>query len=206
MKTDIATIAGGNSGSIDLSDSIFGLEPRADILQRMVVYQLAKRRQGTHKVKTRGEVSRTKKKIYRQKGTGGARHGASSAGIFRGGGKAFGPRPRDYDIDLPKKVRALALKHALSSKASTGNLIVLEDAVMETPKAKELSSALGGMGALDALVIGGVELDKNFSLAAKNLPKVHVLPTQGINVYDILRREKLILTKAAVEALEERLK
>lgn len=205
MKADIATLAGETSGSVDLDESIFGLEPRADLLQRMVEYQRAKRRQGTHKTKTRGEIARTKKKIVRQKGSGGARHGPSSVGLFRGGGKAFGRLPRDYAHDLNKKVRTLALKHALSSKQKAGALVILDEARIEEPRTRVLREAFSKLELSDALIIGGVELDNNFQLAARNLPKIEVLPTQGINVYDVLRREKLVLTKDALASLQERL-
>ena len=204
MKLDITTLEGGSAGSVELSDAIFGLEPRADILARMVRYQLAKRRAGTHKSKGRSEVDRTRKKIYKQKGTGGARHGAASAPQFRGGGKAFGPIVRDHAHDLPKKVRALALRHALSSKAKTGGIIIIDDAKLSEPKTKLLLGHFGKMELSSALVIGGAEIDTNFGLAARSIPNVDVLPIQGINVYDILRRDKLVLTRAAVDALEAR--
>ncbi|MDP3257943.1 MAG: 50S ribosomal protein L4 [Bosea sp. (in: a-proteobacteria)] len=204
MKLDITTLEGGSAGSVELSDAIFGLEPRADILARMVRYQLAKRRAGTHKSKGRSEVDRTRKKIYKQKGTGGARHGAASAPQFRGGGKAFGPIVRDHAHDLPKKVRALALRHALSAKAKDGGIIILDDAKLSEPKTKLLLGHFGKMELSSALVIGGAEIDVNFGLAARSIPNVDVLPIQGINVYDILRRDKLVLTRAAVDALEAR--
>jgi large subunit ribosomal protein L4 len=204
MKLDITTLEGGSAGSVELSDAIFGLEPRADILARMVRYQLAKRRAGTHKSKGRSEVDRTRKKIYKQKGTGGARHGAASASQFRGGGKAFGPIVRDHAHDLPKKVRALALRHALSSKAKTGGIIIIDDAKLSEPKTKILLGHFGKLELSSALVIGGAEIDTNFGLAARSIPNVDVLPIQGINVYDILRRDKLVLTRAAVDALEAR--
>lgn len=206
MKLDITTLEGGNAGSVELSDSIFGLEPRADLLARMVRYQLAKRRAGTHKSKGRSEVDRTRKKIYKQKGTGGARHGAASAPQFRGGGKAFGPIVRDHAHDLPKKVRALALRHALSAKAKDAGLIVIDDVTLAEPKTKVLLGHFSKLDLSSALVIGGAEIDVNFGLAARSIPNVDVLPVQGINVYDILRRDKLVLTRSAVDALEARFK
>jgi large subunit ribosomal protein L4 len=206
MKLDVITLAGGKSGSVDLSDEIFGLEPRADLLQRCVRWQLAKRRAGTHKTLGRSEINRTKKKIYKQKGTGGARHGAASAPQFRGGGKAFGPVVRSHEHDLPKKVRALALRHALSSKAKASNLIIVDEVVAKEGKTKALKDQLGKLGWSNVLFISGAEVDRNFGLAARSIPYVDALPVQGINVYDILRREKLVLTKAAVDALEARFK
>jgi large subunit ribosomal protein L4 len=204
MELAITTLEGKSAGKITLSDGIFGLEPRADLLQRMVRWQLAKRQQGTHDVKNRSEISRTTKKMYKQKGTGGARHGAMSAPQFRGGGRAFGPTPRSHAHDLPKQVRALALKHALSSKAKSNAIVVVDDAVATDPKTKALKAQFDKLGFGNVLIIGGAEINRNFSLASRNLPHVDVLPVQGINVYDILRREKLVLTKAAVEALEAR--
>ncbi|MGL4975927.1 MAG: 50S ribosomal protein L4 [Bosea sp. (in: a-proteobacteria)] len=206
MKLEITTLEGGKAGSVELSDAIYGLEPRADILARMVRYQLAKRRAGTHKSKGRSEVNRSRKKIYKQKGTGGARHGAASAPQCRGGGKAFGPVVRDHAHDLPKKVRAMALLHALSSKAKTSGIIIVDDAKLAAPKTKALKEQFAKLGLSSALVIGGAEIDVNFGLAARSIPNVDVLPVQGINVYDILRREKLVLTRAAVDALEARFK
>lgn len=206
MKTKILTLENKAAGDIDLSDDIFGLEPRKDILARMVNYQLAKRRAGTHKVKNRAEIAGNSAKIYRQKGTGRARQGNGKAPQFRGGGRAFGPTPRDHSHDLPKKVRALALKHALSAKAADGKLIVLDDATAAEAKTKSVKAQLTGLGVANALIVGGAEVDKNFALAARNIPNIDVLPTQGANVYDILRRDTLVLTKAAVEGLEARLK
>lgn len=206
MKLDVITLAGGKSGSVDLSDEIFGLEPRADLLQRYVRWQLAKRQAGTHKTLGRSEINRTKKKLYKQKGSGGARHGAASAPQFRGGGKAFGPVVRSHAHDLPKKVRALALRHALSAKAKASNLIVVDDAVSAEGKTKALKDQLAKLGLSNALFISGAEVDQKFGLAARSIPYVDALPVQGINVYDILRREKLVLTKAAVDALEARFK
>ncbi|QIJ74831.1 50S ribosomal protein L4 [Methylobacterium sp. NI91] len=206
MKLDITTLDGGSAGSVELNEAIFGLEPRADILQRMVRYQLAKRRAGTHAVKNRSDVDRTSKKLYKQKGTGNARHGAASAPQFRGGGRAFGPVVRDHGHDLPKKVRALALKHALSSKAKTSTLIVVDDIKVDSHKTKVMVERFEKLGLSSALIIGGSEVDENFGRAARAIPKIDVLPVQGINVYDILRRDTLVLTRAAVDALEERFK
>jgi large subunit ribosomal protein L4 len=206
MKIDISTLDGGNAGSVELDDAIFGLEPRADILQRCVRWQLAKRQAGTHLTKGRSDIDRTKKKLYKQKGTGNARHGAASAPQFRGGGRAFGPQVRSHAHDLPKKVRALALKHALSAKAKGAALIVVDDVRLEEAKTKALKERFGKLGLGNALIVGGAEVDEGFQKAARNIPNVDVLPVQGINVYDILRRDKLVLTRAAVDALEARFK
>jgi large subunit ribosomal protein L4 len=204
MKLDITTLDGGNAGSLDLDEAVFGLDPRADILARCVRWQLAKRQAGTHAVKNRSEINRTTKKMYKQKGTGNARHGAASAPQFRGGGRAFGPQVRSHAHDLPKKVRALALRHALSAKAKDAALIVVDDARLDEGKTKALKDRFGKLGLTSALIIGGAEIDANFGRAARNIPNIDVLPVQGINVYDILRREKLVLTRAAVDALEAR--
>ena len=206
MELSITTLDGGKAGKITLSDEIFGLEPRADILHRMVRWQLAKRQQGTHAVKNRADIWRTGKKLYRQKGTGGARHGSARVPQFRGGGRAFGPTPRSHAHDLPKQVRALALRHALSAKVKSNTLIVLDKADAADAKTKVLLGQFGKLGLSNALIIDGAELQQNFALAARNIPHIDVLPVQGINVYDILRREKLVLTKAAVVALEARFK
>ena len=206
MKIDISTLDGGNAGSVELDDAIFGLEPRADILQRCVRWQLAKRQAGTHLTKGRSDIDRTKKKLYKQKGTGNARHGAASAPQFRGGGRAFGPQVRSHAHDLPKKVRALALKHALSSKAKDGDLVVIEAAKLDSVKTKALIAQFSGLGLTNALIVDGAELHDGFATAARNIPNMDVLPIQGINVYDILRRQKLVLTKAAIDALEARFK
>jgi large subunit ribosomal protein L4 len=206
MKADVRTLEARNAGTIELADHIFGLAPRADILHRMVQWQLAKRQAGTHKTKTRAEINRTGKKVYKQKGTGNARHGSRRPGIFIGGGKAFGPVVRSHAIGLPKRVRALALKHALSSKAKAEELLIIEKADLKEPKTKSLKSVFDKLGLHNALIIDGAEVNKNFALAARGLVDVDVLPVQGINVYDILRRRKLVLTKAAVEALEARFK
>jgi large subunit ribosomal protein L4 len=206
MKLDITTLGGEAAGSLDLSDDIFGLEPRADILHRCINWQLAKRRAGTHKVKNRAEIWRTGKKMYKQKGTGGARHGSARVPQFRGGGRAFGPLVRSHAIELPKKVRALALKHALSAKAKDGGIVVLDSATVAEGKTKALKTAFAKLGLANALIIDGAQVDANFFLAARNIPDIDVLPVQGINVYDIMRRQKLVLTRAAVDALEARFK
>jgi large subunit ribosomal protein L4 len=205
MKADVMTLDASSAGSVELSDEVFALEPRADILQRMVRYQLSKRQAGTHKTKGRSEVNGPNKKIYKQKGTGQARHGNDKPPQFRGG-RAFGPVPRSHAHDLPKKVRALALKHALSSKAKSNAIVVLDKAELEEPKTAHLRGKFDGLGLTNALIVDGASLQDNFALAARNIPNVDVLPVQGINVYDILRRDKLVLTRAALEALEERFK
>jgi large subunit ribosomal protein L4 len=206
MELKVTTLDGKSAGGVTVSDEIFGLEPRVDILQRCVVWQLAKRQAGTHDVKNRAEINRTGKKMYRQKGTGSARHGPAKVNLFRGGGRSFGPTPRSHAIDLPKKVRALALRHALSAKAKDGGIIVLDKAAIAEGKTKALQSHLDKLGLKNALIIDGTEIDAGFRLAARNIPDIDVLPVQGINVYDILRRHTLVLTKAAVEALEARFK
>ena len=206
MKFDITSLDGKSAGSIELSDEIFGLEPREDLIARMIRYQLAKRRAGTHAVKNRADIWRTGKKMYKQKGTGGARHGSARVPQFRGGGRAFGPVVRSHAHDLPKKVRALALRHALSAKFRDGGIIVWENAQIDAPKTKGLKEQFAKVGLGSALIIDGAEPQENFSLAARNIPQIDVLPVQGINVYDILRREKLVLTKAAIDALEARFK
>jgi large subunit ribosomal protein L4 len=206
MKLDVTTLEGGAAGSVELDEAIFGLEPRADLLARCVRWQLAKRQAGTHAVKNRSDIDRTTKKLYKQKGTGSARHGAASAPQFRGGGRAFGPQVRSHAHDLPKKVRVLALKHALSSKAKDASLIVVDDVTLPEAKTRGLVERFSKLGLANVLIIGGAEIEANFQRAARNIPNVDVLPVQGINVYDILRREKLVLTKAAVDALEARFK
>jgi large subunit ribosomal protein L4 len=205
MKIDVLKLDSGKAGSIDLDETIFGLEPRKDILQRMVVYQLAKRQQGTHKSKPRNEVNATGKKFGNQKGGGTARHGNKAAPQFRGGGTAHGPRPRSHELGLPKKVRRLALKHALSAKRAANELIVIDEATIKDPKTKALLDNFGKLGLANALIVDQV-VDEKFGMAARNIPNVDVLPVVGANVYDILRREKLVLTKAAVAGLHERLK
>lgn len=206
MKLDVQTLAGKKSGSVDLDKAIFGQEPRKDILHRMVRYQLAKRQAGTHQVQERGDVSKTTKRIGRQKGGGTARHGNGSVSQFRGGAKAHGPRTRSHAHDLPKKVRAMALRHALSAKAGAKELIVIDDASMKAPKTTELRQQLAKLGVTNGLIVGGSELDANFAKAARNIPNLDVLPSQGANVYDILKRHTLVLTKQAVQDLEARLK
>ena len=205
MKLDVIKLDGGKAGSVDLDDAIFGIgEIRGDILQRVVTWQLAKRRAGTHKIQVRNEVSRTGKKMYKQKGTGGARHGSRRAAQFVGGAKAHGPVVRSHAFDLPKKVRALALRHALSSKAKDGSLIVVDTVAIKEAKTAALREQLGKIGVTHALVIAGTEVDNNFKLAARNIPNVDVLPNAGLNVYDVLRRKTLVLTKDAVDAINAR--
>ncbi|MGB3554280.1 MAG: 50S ribosomal protein L4 [Jannaschia sp.] len=206
MDLEITKLDGSNGGTVSLNDAIFGLDPRDDILQRMVRYQRAKARQGTHYTMGRSDVDRTGARMYRQKGTGGARHHSQAAPQFRGGGKAHGPKPRDHSHELTKKFRALALKHALSAKAKNGSLVVVDDMAASEPKTAALRTQFGKLGFANALMVGGAELDNNFALAARNIPNVDVLPIQGINVYDILRRKTLVLSKAAIDALEERFK
>ena len=206
MELKIIALDGKEAGKANLPDAIFGLEPRTDIIQRCVNWQLAKRQRGTHKTKDRSEIWRTGKKMYAQKGTGGARHGSARVPQFRGGGRAFGPVVRSHATDLPKKVRALALKHALSSKAKDGGIIVLDKAILKDTKTKALAKQFGKLGLESALIIDGAEIEANFRAAARNIPNIDVLPVQGINVYDILRRQKLVLTKAALDALEARFK
>ncbi|WP_442756019.1 50S ribosomal protein L4 [Methylocystis sp. JAN1] len=206
MKIDVTSFDGQAAGSIELSDEIFGLEPRADLIHRMIRWQLAKRRAGTHAVKNRAEIARTGKKMYKQKGTGGARHGSARVPQFRGGGRAFGPQVRSHEHDLTKKVRALALRHALSAKAKDGGIIVWDKAELAEPKTKILAGGFAKSGLVSALIIDGAAPEKNFALAARNIPQIDVLPVEGVNVYDIIRREKLVLTRAAVDALEARLK
>lgn len=206
MKTEVLTLDAKKAGDIDLDEAIFGVEARADILHRVVNWQLAKRRAGTHAVKFRSDIARTGKKWGRQKGGGSARHGSRRSNIFVGGGRAFGPIPRDHGHSLPKKIRSLGLKSALSSKQAGGDLIVIDTAELKDGKTKELKAVLDKLGLENALFIDGADVNENFARAARNIPGVDVLPTIGANVYDILRRQKLVLTKAAVEALGERLK
>lgn len=205
MKLDVIKLDGGKAGSVDLDDAIFGIaDIRGDILQRVVTWQLAKRRSGNHKIQVRNEVSRTSKKMYKQKGTGSARHGSRRAAQFVGGAKAHGPVVRSHAFDLPKKIRAMALRHALSSKAKAGSIIVLDNAVLTDPKTAALRATFDKMGLKNALVIAGPEVDGNFKLAARNIPNIDVLPNAGLNVYDVLRRHTLVLTKDAVEAISAR--
>jgi large subunit ribosomal protein L4 len=206
MEMKVTTLDGKEAGSVDLNKEIFGLEPRADLIQRCVRWQLAKRRAGTHKVKQRAEIARTGKKMYAQKGTGQARHGSARVNLFRGGGRSFGPVVRSHEHGLPKKVRALALKHALSSKAKDGGLIIVDKVSIKDAKTKQLAAQFEKLGLNNALIIDGAEVDAGFRSAARNIPNIDVLPVQGINVYDILRRGKLVLTKAALDALEARFK
>ena len=206
MKFDVTSIDGAASGSLELNDEVFGLEPRADLIARMVRWQLAKRRSGDHKTLGRAEISRTGKKMYKQKGTGGARHGSARVPQFRGGGRAMGPVVRSHEHDVPKKVRALALRHALSAKVQSGELIVWERAQLEEGKTKILRNAFAKSEIMNALIIDGAELAAGVRAAARNIPNIDVLPIAGINVYDILRRQKLVLTRAAVDALEARFK
>ncbi len=206
MEFHVITLDAEKAGTVDLPDDVFGLEPRADILQRMVRYQLLKRQSGTHHAKDRSLISGTRAKMYKQKGTGRARHGNKLAPQFRGGGKAFGPVPRSHAIDLPKKIRALALKHALSSKAKSNHLIILDELALSEAKTKTLREKFQVLGLESALIIGGKDINANFYLAARNIPRIDVLATAGLNVYDILRRRKLVLTRAALEDIKERFK
>ncbi len=206
MKLDVIKLDGKKAGSVDLGDEIFGLEPRADILHRVVRWQRAKQQAGTHKVKTRSETSYSTKKIYRQKGTGGARHGDRNAPIFRKGGIYKGPTPRSHAHDLPKKFRKLGLCHALSAKAQAGQLVIIDEASAKEPKTGALAKQVRELGWKRALVIDGAEVNENFARAAQNIEGLDVLPSMGANVYDILKRDTLVLTKAGVEALEARLK
>ncbi|GGH40893.1 LSU ribosomal protein L4P [Cribrihabitans marinus] len=205
MKLDVIKLDGGKAGSVELNEELFGLEPRADILHRVVRWQRNNAQAGTHKVKTRSETSYSTKKIYRQKGTGGARHGDRNAPIFRKGGIYKGPTPRSHGHELPKKFRKLGLKHALSAKARAGELVVIEDAAAEG-KTAALAKQVANLGWKRALVIDGAQVNEGFARAARNIEGLDILPTMGANVYDILRRDTLVLTKAGVEALEARLK
>lgn len=204
MDIEVKTLAGGSAGTVDLPEATFGLEPRADILHRVVRWQLARRQQGTHKTNTRGEINATGKKMYRQKGTGRARHSDKKAPQFRGGSKAHGPKPRSHAIDLPKKVRLLGLKHALSAKAKEQELIVIDRAAVNAIKTKALREQFTKLGLANALIIDGT-VDADFAKAARNIPMVDVLPVAGLNVYDILRRHTLVLTRSALDGIEARL-
>ncbi|MGO4907760.1 50S ribosomal protein L4 [Pseudorhodobacter sp. W20_MBD10_FR17] len=206
MKADVIKLDGGTAGSIDLNDALFGLEPRADILHRVVRWQRARAQAGTHSTLGRSDVSYSTKKIYRQKGTGGARHGDKGAPIFRHGGIYKGPTPRSHAHDLPKKFRALGLRHALSAKAKAGELIILDTATMTDSKTSSLAKMAKELGWKRVLIIDGAEIDGNFALAARNIDSIDVLPSMGANVYDILKRDQLVITKAGIEALEARLK
>ncbi|HPF22691.1 MAG: 50S ribosomal protein L4 [Hyphomonas sp.] len=205
MELAVKTLAGKAAGKITVDDAIFGIdEIRDDILQRTVRWQLARRQAGTHKAKSRGEVNRTTKKYIRQKGSGGARHGSRNAPIFVGGGAAHGPRVRSHAHDLPKKIRKMALAHALSAKVKGDAIIVLDEAVLKAPKTKELAGQFAGLGIDNALIISGVAVDENFARAARNIPNIDVLPVAGLNVYDILRRKTLVITKEAAEGIQAR--
>jgi large subunit ribosomal protein L4 len=206
MELQVTTLDGKKAGSVTLSDAIFGLEPRPDLIHRCIVWQLAKRRAGTHAVKNRAEINRTGKKMYRQKGTGSARHGSARVNLFRGGGRSFGPVPRNHQIGLPKKVRALALKHALSAKAKDDGIVVIEALNLKEARTKALRNHFEKLGLSSALIVDGTEVAADVRTAARNIPNIDVLPVVGINVYDILRRQKLVLTRAAVDALEARFK
>lgn len=204
MELQVTSLDGKDAGKVTLDEAVFGLEPRADILHRMVRYQQLKAMSGTHDVKNRSEINRTRKKSVKQKGSGGARHGARSAPQFRGGGRAFGPTPRSHAIELPKKVRALALKHALSSKAKTGDLVIVDSIAQAAAKTAALRGQFGKLDWANALIVDGAEVDNNFALAARNIPNIDVLAVQGINVVSILKRNKLVLTRAALDAIEQR--
>jgi large subunit ribosomal protein L4 len=206
MQFKVTTLDGGEAGSVTVSDAIFGLDPRSDIIHRCVVWQLAKRRGGTHAVKNRAEINRTGKKMYRQKGTGSARHGSARVNLFRGGGRSFGPVVRSHQIGLPKKMRVLALKHALSAKAKDDGIIVIDALAVNEGKTKELRGRLQKLGLANALFIDGAQIAASVRAAARNIPNIDVLPAAGINVYDVMRRHKLVLTRAAVDALEARFK
>ena len=205
MKHDVIKLDGAKVGDIELDADLFGLEPRADILHRVVRWQRNNAQAGTHKVKTRSEVNYSTKKIYRQKGTGGARHGARSAPIFRGGGVYKGPVVRSHGHELTKKFRKLGLRHALSAKAKAGELVIIEDATSEG-KTAALANQVANLGWKRALIIDGAAVNEAFAKAAKNIDGLDILPTMGANVYDILKRDTLVITKAGVEALEARLK
>jgi large subunit ribosomal protein L4 len=206
MELKVTSLEGKESGSVTVSDAIFGLEPRTDLIHRCVVWQLAKRQAGTHQVKERADIHRTGKKMYKQKGTGSARHGSARVNLFRGGGRSFGPHTRSHEIGLPKKVRALALKHALSAKARDDGIIIIDALNVTEAKTKALRSQFEKLGLSNALLIDGAEVGADVRNAARNIPNIDVLPVAGINVYDIMRRHKLVLTKAAVDALEARFK
>ena len=205
MKADAINFDGGAAGSVDLNEAIFGLAPRKDILHRVVRWQRNKAMAGTHDVLGRSEVSYSTKKIYRQKGTGGARHGSRGAPIFRGGGVYKGPTPRSHAHDLPKKFRKLGLKHALSAKAAAGELVVVENINIKDVKTSAVAKQVGALGWKRALIIDGAVVNAEFALAARNIETLDILPSQGANVYDILRSDTLVITKAGLEALEARL-
>lgn len=205
MKVEVKTLAAKDAGAVDLDDAVFGIgDVRADLLQRVVKWQLARRQAGTHKAKERNEISRTGKKFGRQKGGGGARHGNRRAPIFVGGGKAHGPRVRSHAHDVPKKVRSLALRHALSSKAGSESLIIVDEVVLKDAKTKGAKDVFAKLNLSNALIIDGETVNENFAKATSNIPHIDVLPAQGLNVYDVLRHDQLVLTKAAVEKIHER--
>ncbi len=206
MELKVTSLDGKKSGSVTVSDEIFGLEPRADIIHRCVIWQLAKRQRGTHEVKNRADIHRTGKKMYAQKGTGGARHGSARVNLFRGGGRSFGPHTRSHEIGLPKKVRALALKHALSAKAKDDGIIVIDALNIKDAKTRDLLVHFEKLGLSNALLVDGAQVEANVLTAARNIPNIDVLPVVGINVYDVMRRKTLVLTKAAIDALEARFK
>jgi len=206
MKCKVISLDNKAAGEIELDDAVFGVPVRRDLISRMVNYQLAKRRQGTHKTKTVSEISGTGAKPFKQKGTGRARRGTNRAAQMRGGQTTFGPTPRSHDIEMPKKVRRLALKSALSAKQADGKLIVLDEAKSGEPKTKSIAGKLDKLGLTSALIVGGAELDRNFMLAARNIPGIDLLTEKGANVFDILRRDTLVLTREAVEQLQERLR
>jgi len=206
MKSKVITLENNAAGDIELAEEVFGVPMRKDILARMVNYQLAKRRRGTASTKERSEIRGTTAKPFRQKGTGQARQGSRKAPQLRGGGTAFGPQERDFGHKMNKKVRRMAMRTALSAKQADGKLVILKDAALKNPKTKELSEKFAMLGWVNALVVAGAEVDVNFAMAVANIPNIDVLPTQGANVYDILRRDQLVLTTDAVEALEARLK
>lgn len=205
MQVEVKSLAGETVGSAELKDEVFGVEVRSDILQRVVVWQLAKRRAGTHSTKQRSDVRGTTAKMYKQKGTGRARHGTRRVSQFRGGGVTFGPTPRSHEFDLPKKIRKLGLKCALSSKLRDGKLIVIDTAELGEPRTKALSQQLGKLGIGSALLVVAGEPERNLALASRNLPLFDLLPQEGANVYDVLRRDTLVLTQDAARLLEERL-
>lgn len=205
MKAELKSIGNKKTSNIELADSVFGITPRDDIIARVVKWQLAKRRAGTHKVKSRSEIAKTGAKMFRQKGTGRARHGAASVVQFRGGGVVHGPVVRDHGHDLPKKVRKLGLRSVLSAKAASGKLIIVDN-LESDGKTASLKAKLTGLGVSNALVIGGETLENEFVRAAANIPLIDVLPSQGLNVYDAVRRDVLVMTKDAVDFIEERLK
>ena len=205
MKVELKSIVNKKTSNIELADSVFGIVPREDIVARVVKWQLAKRRAGTHKVKSRSEIAKTGAKMFRQKGTGRARHGPGSVVQFRGGGVVHGPVVRDHGHDLPKKIRKLRLRSVLSAKAASGKLLIV-DKLQSDGKTASLRAKLHDLGVLNALIIGDEKLDNQFAQAAANIPLVDVLPPQGINVYDAVRRDMLVMTKEAVNYVEERLK